>query len=871
MLRRFLLVVAAGGILSAADSTEFFERKVRPVLAKNCYSCHTASKMGGLAVDSRDGLMKGGARGPAVTPGDPDRSLLIRAIRYVDPALKMPPAGRMADSEIADLSSWIRAGAPWPERSPAPASAGAGYTITPEQRAWWAFQPVRKPSPPAVKNTRWPRGAIDRFILDRIERAALSPAPEAGKRVLLRRAYLDLIGLPPTPEQTEAFLKDNSGDAFERVVDGLLASPRYGERWGRYWLDLARYSDDRLNSTQDEPYANAYRYRDWVIQAFNDDMPYDLFLKAQIAGDQVDPARREKLIAGLGFYALSPEFQDDRVDVTTRSLLGLTVACAQCHDHKFDPIPTKDYYALLGVFTSSVTAEHPLAPEAVVNAYKARKEAVEAAEKEIADFLEKQATQLAEILAADTARYLLAARQTIEGRKPDAAGLDTETVERWVRYLKEPVREHPFLDGWQQETFPADRFQQLVRDVLAEKKKIDDTNFIRLGGSNARRDLASADLLSLPRDRYFLWRDLFSRDKVGKADSGIYYYRDGQIDRFLGGFWKQHLDALRANLEARKKAVPEQYPFFHVLRDSPKPANQRVMIRGSRDNLGEEAPRAFLSVLSPGRPKPFEKGSGRLELAEAIASPDNPLTARVFVNRVWQHHFGRPLVGTPSNFGQLGEKPSHPELLDYLAARFMENGWSLKKLHREIMLSAVYRLSAEHNGRNEAADPDNKLFWRANRRRLDIEPLRDTLLFVTGELDHRSGGPAAKLTDPANLRRTVYGFVSRRKLDGTLSLFDFPNPNSTSEQRIPTATPLQQLFFLNSEFLERRAGALAARLARAAADDAGRIREAYRLLYGRAPLPAEVALALSYLKGEKDGWKRYAQVLLSSNELVFVN
>ena len=710
---------------------------------------------------------------------------------------------------------------------------------------------MRKPVPPPVKRAAWPRTNIDRFVLNKLEAKGLKPVVPASRRALIRRAYYDLTGLPPSAEEVEAFERDKAPDAFSNVVERLLASPHYGERWGRYWLDVARYSDDRLNSTMDSPYENAHYYRDWVIEAFNHDMPFDLFVKAQIAGDLLDRPDRDKLIAGLGYYALSPEFQDDRVDATSRGFLGLTVACAQCHDHKFDPIPTKDFYALSGVFASTTLSEFPLAPDAQVKDWKARKEKIDEQEKELAEYLDKQAHALSEILTAQTTRYLGAARR---GGKDDS--LDAETLERWTKYLAKEL-DHPF---------PVDEtLQARLLELIKEKKKVDETNLIRLGGSQKRGDLAAADLVALERDKYLLWRDLF-------GPNGILYYKDGKVDRFLEGQWKKHLESLRAGLAQRKKELPEQYPFIHTIADVEQPKNVRIRIRGSADNLGDEAPRAFLTILSKDTPTPFTKGSGRLELAEAMASPTNPLTPRVIVNRIWKQHFGAGLTSTPSNFGQLGEKPTHPELLDYLAARLIEEKWSIKSLHREIMNSAMYRLAAVSDPAAFEADPDNRLYWRANRKRLDIEPLRDTLLAVTGELDIKLGGKALKLTEESNKRRTVYGFVSRRKLDGTLSLFDFPNPNSTSEQRIETATPLQALFFMNSGFLVARAQALAKKLAGVGADDKARIAAAYRTLYARAVTPREMQLGLQFLSGGGEAaWPLYAQALLSSNELLFVD
>jgi mono/diheme cytochrome c family protein len=864
---RLALGLAALPLFSAdgpGDPREFFETKIRPLLVRNCHACHTAAKQGGLELTSHAALLKGGNSGPAVVAGDPEHSLLIRAVSYTHEKIRMPPSAKLSAEEIRDLAAWVKLGAVWPGGDPAASTAKEGYRITPAQRAFWSFQPVRKPNPPPVRDKAWSRSPIDRFILSALEAKGLKPGPPAPKRTLIRRAYFDLTGLPPAPEEVDAFAADNSPNAFAKVVDRLLESPHYGERWGRYWLDIARYSDDKLNSTMDEPYPNSFRYRDWVIQAFNDDLPYDEFVKAQIAGDLLETPGRDKakLAAALGFYALSPEFQDDRVDATTRGFLGLTAACAQCHDHKFDPIPTKDYYGLLGVFTSTKTHEWPLAEASIVERHKARKKAVEAQKEKLKQFLEAQASQLAEILAGRAAEYLSAAD------KPEAAeGLDGETLARWKKYLAKKDKEHPFLKAWLAgpeagTAAAATAFQELLLSVAAERKSIEEKNFIRLGGSKARNDLSRADLLSLDRDKYFLWKDFFS-------PSGILYYNGDAIGRFLSGEWKTHLDRLRADLDAFEKAVPEQYPFLHTITDVEQPKNQRIHIRGSRDNLGDEAPRGFLSILRDGEPQPFRKGSGRLELAEAIADPANPLTPRVMANRIWLNHFGSGIVRTPSNFGQLGERPSHPELLDYLAARFLENKWSIKAMHREIMLSAVYALSSQESPRNAAADPDNRYYWRANVRRHDAEALRDSLLFVSGRLDASIGGPAARLTD-SNRRRTVYAFVSRRRPDATLALFDFPNPNNTSEQRDLTSTPLQRLFFLNSGFVMNQAAALACRLESEGPDPA-RIRKAYRILFGREPSSEEAALGLAFLKQQPDSWTRYAHVLLSANEFLFVN
>jgi mono/diheme cytochrome c family protein len=877
-------LVPALAAQTGADAIEFFETKVRPVLAENCFACHTSTKLGGLEMSSRNALIAGGNSGPAIEPGHPERSLLLKAVRHTHERLKMPPQGKLSDERIDDLAVWIRDGAVWPD---APLNQAADdFQVTEEHRRFWAFQPVRPPAPPKVRNRKRANTPIDRYIVARLEEKGLAQAPPADKRTLLRRAYLDLTGLPPTPEQVRAFIQDNSHNAFVRVVDKLLASPRYGERWGRYWLDVARYSDDKLNSTQMEPYPHAYRYRDWVIKAFNDDMPYDLFVKAQIAGDFLEDGKNPNLVAGLAFYGLSPQFQDDRIDVTGRGFLGLTVQCAQCHDHKFDPIPTEDYYALLGVFNNSKVDEFPLAGEKAVADYKEKSKEIAFEQKQLKEFLGTQARQLAEVLAGNTAAYLEAVWNVIGPRKRDVAEvsheyfLDEETLDRWARYLGGSPRDHPLLDRFDDfltDASPgrlrpwATEMEALVLDVLREKRKIDKENEIRLGGEDSARKANEVEMLSLERDRHFLWRDMGSAqafDAPVDFKHGVLYYPGDEIGRFLPGVWRDHADRLRTKIEKLEDVLPEKYPFLHVLHDKDEPKNEHVHIRGSKDNLGAEVPRRFLTILGA---RPFQKGSGRLELAESIASPENPLTARVMVNRIWLNHFGRGLVNTPSNFGQMGERPSHPELLDYLAARFVEGGWSIKALHREIMLSATYALSSTSVKRNEEVDSDNRLLWRANRRRLDVETLRDSLLKVAGNLDLTPGGEPSLVSDAANHRRTVYAYVSRRKLDKSLGLFDFPNPNQTSPQRIGTNTPLQGLFFLNSEFVMRQAERLTDRLLdEAGQDDVARIRRAYSLVYGRAPTKDELAMGRAYLKAEPNAWPSYAQALLSSNEFLYI-
>jgi hypothetical protein len=766
-----LLVVGSGWLLTfsgraargeegkpAPEERAFFEGKVRPLLESHCYNCHGPNKQkAGLRLDSRGAMMRGGESGPILEPGNPKSSRLIEVIRY-DGDVQMPPRRKLDEAEISILTRWAQSGAEWPEsaaEAPAPAPA-ATRVITAEERAFWSFRPIQDPPPPAVADASWPRSSLDRFILAGLEAKGLRPVAPADKRTLIRRATFDLTGLPPTPEEVDAFLHDESPDAFERVVDRLLASPHYGERWARHWLDVARYGEDQAHTFEARLYPNGYRYRDWVIRAFNADMPYDQFVTAQIAGDLLAGPDDDDLRAATGLFALGPVYyggavldeHDDRLDTLARGFLGLTVACARCHDHKFDPITSQDYYALAGIFASTAYKEYPLAPPDVV------------------------------------ARY--------------------------------------------------DGSQAKIKEKTAAVKK--------------------------------------QRKAVMEAKS------DAEKDEA-----KAAIKALQAELDQLKKEAPPKYPVIHGLTEGKTIANMRVHLRGNPATLGPEAPRRFLTVLSEseGEPAPFAQGSGRLELARAIASPGNPLTARVLVNRVWERHFGRGLVATPSNFGKMGERPTHPELLDHLASRFIASGWSIKALQRAIMLSATYQLGASSDDRDAAVDPENTLLWRANRRRLEVEAWRDAMLAVSGTLDATVGGPSAELASPENRRRTLYAAVSRHNLDGLLRLFDFPDPNITSDRRTVTTVPLQQLFVLNSPFMERQARALAARLTADPAEaDGRRVQRAFLLLFGRPPHEPEAALGLEFLAGKGDDddaeggptrWQQYAQALLGTNEFLYID
>ncbi|HVL68384.1 MAG TPA: PSD1 and planctomycete cytochrome C domain-containing protein [Vicinamibacterales bacterium] len=929
--RPLTLIAAAGTLFAAAlagqlsarapqapvatpQQIEFFEAKIRPLLVESCFDCHTDDEKGGLRLDSREALLKGGDSGPAIVAGDPDASLLLKAVRHEQGISKMPrSAPKLSDGEIAALAEWIRMGAPWPAPTAgmtapvATTPGGVERPIAPELKAFWSFQPIRKPDVPQPKDAGWAKTDIDRFVLARMEREGLTPVAAADRRTLIRRATLGLTGLPPTAEEIEAFEADTSDDAFAKVVDRLLASPHYGETWGRLWLDVARYGEDDPRSLDPmgrgyAPYPNAYLYRDWVIKAFNDDLPYDQFVKAQLAADHFEESQRVRHLPALGLLGLGPWYYDngaveitraderhDRVDVVSRGFLGLTVACARCHDHKYDPISARDYYALSGVFLNTSYAEYPLVPVSMVEEYKAAETKIKNKEKLLREFMDVESRQLSETLALQAAKYMTSAWKVLGEPKEDLGRvaardkLDYELLDRWVKFLVKPPKLYPFLEKWQamvkeggseaEAKTLAEQFQELLLEVMFEQREIKEENDIirakALPGTKKKEPAnlphefvtnddfcpgCGLELKSLPTDRMHLWRDVFVvdvRDPTEGAPQqemrpGLLVFRDWTLERWLGGDRRRYLEDLRNDIAAMRKALPERYAYVHGVRDVDKPVEQKFHIRGNPMREGDPVPRRFLQVLSADEPVPLTRGSGRLDLAETIVG--QPIAMRVAVNRIWKWHFGTGIVDTPSNFGILGERPTNPELLEYLAATFVEDGYSIKKLHRRIMLSAVYQLGADDNAANFAKDAGNRYYWRANRRRMTAEQIRDGVLFVSGSLEPKIGGPSITLT-PAAARRTVYGKVSRYKLDQYLQLFDFPAATISAEQRFATNVPLQRLFFMNSDFMQQQAERIAAKVAEEP-DNRTRVTKVYRMIYGRAPSEAELATALEYLAAE---------------------
>jgi hypothetical protein len=1064
----------------AGEAAEFFEKEVRPLLVARCQKCHGAGPKlkGGLNLTGRDLLLKGGDSGPAVVPGKPQVSLLVKAVRYADGDVKMPPEGKLPEADVARLERWVASGAPWPEAVARPAApAGARFVVTDEHRRWWSFRPVRAVPPPAVKDAAWPASDIDRFVLAQLEVKGLRPAPPADKRTLLRRATFDLTGLPPTPEEADDFLRDQSPDAFAKVVDRLLASPAYGERWGRHWLDVVRYADNRdargLNGPED--IGEAWRYRDWVIGAFNRDLPYDRFVAEQIAGDVLPPDKPGGFDAGrlvatglltVGEWGtgdadkekMLTDIVDDQVNVVSKAFLGLTVACARCHDHKFDPIPQADYYGLAGIFFSTHILPDPgpktngspmlrtplLAPAELAERDRHQKRLKELEESARRETEAAYAARAASMLPR-TATYLAAARDY----RHRPAGRDGETIEafatgrglhagdlrRWLALLAgDPYRTLPTLlrdvSGakgvfcWRGAadcpnalinttareqalaTFKlpprsvaihpgpaggvAVAWQSPVRSAVKVTGRLADLDpnggdgvawrVERRGADGVRHELASGDIPNggaasfgpaaaaevLPGDRIELlvlpkanhtcdttlvelavtptgggpgwdltrdllddpaqgnphrdgqghagvwhlldaaggkpvpagvgsalaaWQRAADRDAEGKAAADVqktlasvgaaspFRIEKPEEEGDLPAEVRARLTKLRAErdaaravkfppvllaLAAQEGGVPNSmYAGFH---------DARIHVRGLYTRPGETVPRHLPVVLAGESQPPITKGSGRLELARWIASPDHPLTARVMVNRLWQYHFGQGIVRTANNFGKLGEPPTHPELLDWLADRFVKEGWSVKAMHRLILLSATYCQSSVSDPEALRRDPDNRLFGRANSRRLQAEELRDALLAVAGKLDRTPGGPA--FADLATPRRSVYLRTVRSDRTGFRFLFDAPDPENSVDQRTVSTVAPQALFLLNHPFAAGRAKELAARLRRESADDGSRIARAYALLYGRPPDEEEVRIGREFLARQTDStaaWDAYAHVLVCGNEFAFVD
>jgi Protein of unknown function (DUF1553)/Protein of unknown function (DUF1549)/Planctomycete cytochrome C len=807
-----LLYGAGTPYLLGQSGNEFFEAKIRPVLVKNCYACHSSAvktPMGGLFLDTKNGMLKGGTNGPAIVPGNPEESALIKAIRYE--GRKMPPSAQLSDSIISDFEKWVAMGAPDPRESAAASWKPSGIDLE-KGRQYWAFQPPQKPAAPKVRNTKWSSQPIDRYLLAKMERKHILPVADADRATWLRRVTLDLTGLPDTPEELDAFLKDRSKDAHAKVVDRLLASPRFGERWGRHWLDVARYAES-VGRGRNYAFPMAWRYRNYVIDALNQDKPYDQFVREQLAGDLL-PASSEKQrneqLTATGFLALGShdlieinpavfrmDVVDEQINATTRAFLALTVGCARCHDHKFDPIPTTDYYALAGIFKST------------------------------------------EMLSG------------LQRRPRDNISYFNPELLAKVSYGPNDPKPTVELTPEQQDEWNA--LEKEHNELLANPRK-----FMQAAAVPAR-----------------------AAGKAGKK--GVQLNPNQKLRQFS------------ARLLFEMDKFPLDPSLVMAVRESKQPADCEVHVHGDVQDLGPKVPRGFVQVVSrPGETAAIGANeSGRLELARWMTRPDNPLTARVAVNRIWMHLFGRGIVPTVDNFGKMGEQPSNQELLDYLAVRFMDQGWSVKKMIREIVLTRAYRLSTAYNARNGNVDPDNVLLWRQNRQRLEVEAIRDSLLMVAGQLDLTppAASPVLKYSRgidigrgrgsvpgdyAATMRcRSVYVPVVRNYLPAMYETFDFPEPSETKGRREVTTVPTQALFLMNSQFVREQANRAAEKLLKSGeASEQERIAKVYREVLGRAPNPEELKQSAEYLKAasaaanaeDKAAWSHLYQALFASAE-----
>ncbi len=914
-----VVTFGSGSVFGQADGIEFFESRIRPALATHCIACHgPKAQKGGLRLDSREALLRGGESGPVIVEGDPESSLLVDAVAY-EAEPKMPPKGRLQADVLDDLKEWVKLGAPWPEDSPTTQE----QEKAPSARSW-AFRPLANPPYPLVSDAKWPRTSVDWFVLKKLDATGLKPSTPADRRTLIRRWSYTLTGLPPTPEDVAAFEQDKSPDAERRVVDRLLASPHYGERWGRHWLDVARYADTKgYVFFEDKEYPWAYTYRDYVVRSLNEDKPYDRFVVEQIAADRLPLGDDKRALAALGFLTVGGRFMnnvqdiiDDRIDVTARGLMGLTVSCARCHDHKFDPIPTADYYALYGVFASSVEPNVPplLGPPPETEVYRKFEVELRRREAEFEAFVASTYERLIAGARRRAGEYLLAAHAAKD--KPntdefmliaDGQDLNPAMIARWRALLDRTRRQSdPVFAPWHAlaaldpAAFP-ERSTAILDGMVRRVDKAKRVNPVLLNALVQARPHSLAEVAEI-YERVLkrtegIWVDAKSRaalerrkpgplpDDAYEALSKVFHGPDAppnlprsaidELSLFPDRPSQDRYQDLKRAVDTWRASGAGAPPRAMALVDLPHPIEPKVFVRGNPNTQGPLVPRRFLSSLAHVRAAPFDEGSGRLELAQAIVDRKNPLTARVLVNRVWMHHFGEPLVDTPGDFGTRSDPPSNPELLDHLATAFMNDGWSLKALHRRIVLSTAFRQSSDDRPEGRRADPENKWLWRMNRRRLDWESTRDFMLAISGHLDPSVGGPAVKeALETGSRRRTLYGSIDRLNLPGLYRSFDFPDPSTTAPQRVETSVPPQALFFMNHPLTRESAAGLITRddMKRARSADA-RLDRAYAILFARAPDARERAAVREFLgpKPAEVDWQRLAQALLLCNEFAFID
>jgi hypothetical protein len=935
-----------------AAQLELFEKNARPVFAEKCQGCHNAKlKSGGFDLSSPGAIKEAASMGIFGNAAEPDKSVIIKALGY-ESQIKMPPQGKLPAETIAAVREWVAAGAPVPAVTPSAGDSLAGTgvrpvalrgVITDADKNFWAFKPISQAAPPAPKQKDWAVNPgvnpvvnpIDQFILANLEKNGLKPAPQADKTTLLRRATFDLTGLPPTEKELQDFLADKSPKAFEKVVDRLLASPRYGERWGRHWLDVMRYADS-TGSDEDHRYPHAWRYRDYVVQAFNDDMPYNQFVREQLAGDilAADPNSGVgyRGIVATGFLALGKkalaqkdlplkryDVVDDQIDVTAKAFLGLTVTCARCHDHKFDPIATKDYYQLAAIFASTLSyaggetgdpIQTPLAAPGEFEAFKKQWSAYNAIEKKVAAIIDfdkdaKKYRDMGEqkIAISMPAAYRVYGKGEALAAVASDTKLDEKQLARWVEYLKDSKR--PELAKWRAAAGAnqdSAAHGAAPRDVAAEYQE----EFRRSAyqydqdlswWKEAQGSFPNAGKIAGPRPRMSVEKDAFFvavwQDGGPLYRGPLYRSREEQMASLSPEKAKQ-AEALLAQAAEMEKTLPtKEVPMACAVKEG-ETMDQKVFVRGDYHNLGDPVARTVPAILRLSAPAPEVKTkSGRLELADWIVDPRNPLPSRVMANRIWQGHFGDGIVRTPDNYGRLGDRPSNPELLDYLARTFMESGWSIKKMNRTIMLSRTYQMSAAYDEATKAKDPENRMLSHFPRQRLSIEEIRDAYLAMGGDLDLTMGGTLdpgvgtdgetsagrISMNPEKTNRRSIYLPLRRSNLPTLYTLFDFGDATTPEGHRNPTSVATQALFVMNSPLVIREAKNLADAVLKQEKQDKRRVEEIYLRVLDRRPDANEIDKGLTYMTSfrrkwsqidEETAWTSLTHALMASNEFIFV-
>ena len=928
-----VLCLLAGSVAVFAQTPaqlELFEKNARPLFAEKCQGCHNAKlKSGGLDFSSPEAIREAASTGVFGKPAQAEDSILIKALRY-ESTVKMPPQGKLSAEAISAVRDWVAAGAPLPATTPSAGNALAGTglrpvalrgVITDADKSFWAFKAISKAAAPAVRQKDWATGPLDQFILANLEKNGLKPAPQADKTTLLRRATFDLTGLPPTEKELADFLADRSPQAYEKVIDRLLASPRYGERWGRQWLDVMRYADS-TGSDEDHRYPHAWRYRDYVVQAFNDDMPYNQFVREQLAGDilAADPNSGVgyRGVVATGFLALGKkalaqkdlplkryDVVDDQIDVTAKALMGLTVTCARCHDHKFDPIATRDYYQMAAIFASTLSyargeegdpSQTPLAPAGQFEAFKKQWTEYLGVEKSIAKILDfdRDAKKHRDEQEKQMAAFLLAAYRVYgKGEALAAVAADTKLEEarlgRWVAYLKDKSR--PELAKWHaandaERAAVAAQYQEDFRRSAYQYDQ--DLSWWKQAESN----FPSAGKVAGPRPRMSKEKDPFFV-ATWVENGPIHRTRDEQIATLSAEKAADIRKLLGQSEELAKKLPTQDIPMACAVKEG-ETMDQKIFVRGDYHNLGDKVQPTVPSILALSAPAPpVSTKSGRLELANWIVDARNPLPARVMANRIWQGHFGDGIVRTPDNFGRLGERPNNPELLDYLARTFIENGWSIKKMHRIIMLSKTYQQSAAFDEEKKAKDPENRMISHFPRQRLSIEEIRDAYLAMGGDLDLTMGGTLdpgvgtdgetsasrISMNPESTNRRSLYLPLRRSNLPTLYNLFDFGDATSPEGKRSNTTVATQALFTMNSPLVIREAKALADTVLKQEKADRRRMEEIYLRVLDRKPDAGEIDRGLTYVQSlhrkwneidEEKAWTSLCHALMASNEFIYL-